>query len=108
MDYTERLRRLSLHDAGIAADPLGEVAGGPGQLDLKSVALVQLAALVAMGGTVASYGAHADAAVGAGATADEIVDVLVRVLPVVGIPRVVAAAPELASALGYDLDGDIR
>ena len=102
----ERLRRLAIHDAGVADDPLGEVVIGSGQLDLKSVALVRLAALVAVGGTAASYGAYADAAVGAGATADEIVDVLFVVLPALGSPRVVAAAPELALALGYDVEGE--
>ena len=43
-----------------------------------------LAALDAVGGAVPSYGAQADAAVDAGATAAEIVDVLVGVIPVVG------------------------
>ena len=40
----------------------------------------------------------------AGATAAEIVDVLVGVVPIVGLPCVVAAAPKLAMALGYDVD----
>ncbi len=40
----------------------------------------------------------------AGASAAEIVDVLVGVVPVVGLPSVVAAAPNLALALGYDTD----
>jgi hypothetical protein len=42
--------------------------------------------------------------VNAGATAAEIVDVLVAVVPVVGQPCVVEAAPKLARALGYDTD----
>jgi alkylhydroperoxidase/carboxymuconolactone decarboxylase family protein YurZ len=42
--------------------------------------------------------------VSAGATAAEIVDVLVGVVPVVGLPAVVSAAPNLAMALGYDVD----
>ena len=41
---------------------------------------------------------------GAGATAGEIVDVLVGIIPVVGLPLVVAAAPQVALALGYDID----
>ncbi len=40
----------------------------------------------------------------AGASAAEIVDVLIGVVPVVGLPSVVAAAPNLAMALGYDTD----
>jgi 4-carboxymuconolactone decarboxylase len=42
--------------------------------------------------------------VGAGATPTEIVDVLVGVVPIVGLPRVVAAAPKLALALGHDIN----
>jgi len=57
-----------------------------------------------VGGAVASYGAQADAAVAAGGTAAEIVDVLVAVTSVVGLPRSVAAAPKLAMALGYDIN----
>ncbi len=98
----ERLRRLAINDARIA-DDLGDGLGS-GELDPKTLALVRLAALVAIGGAVPSYGAQADEAVSAGATAAEIVDVLVGVLPIVGLPRVVAAAPKLALALGYDTD----
>ena len=103
MDYMERLRRLAINDARIADDH-DDGLGVVGELDPKTLALVRLAALVAVGGAVPSYGAQADAAVSAGATAAEIVDVLFGVLPIVGLPRVVAAAPKLALALGYDTD----
>jgi 4-carboxymuconolactone decarboxylase len=62
--------------------------------------------LVAVGGAVPSYGAQADAAVNAGATAAEIVHVLVGVVPIVGLPCAVTAAPKLALALGYDTDDE--
>jgi alkylhydroperoxidase/carboxymuconolactone decarboxylase family protein YurZ len=107
LDYIDLLRRLSLHDERVAAEALCAEPQlvGPGPiLDSKSLALVRLAALVAVGGAVPSYGAQADAAVDAGATAAEIVEVLVAVVPVVGLPCVVAAAPRLALALGHDLD----
>jgi 4-carboxymuconolactone decarboxylase len=103
VDYTERLRRLAINDARVADDADG-VGAGSGELDPKTLALVRLAALVAVGGADPSYGAHADAAVSTGATSAEIVDVLFAVVPVVGLPRVVAAAPKLAMALGYDTD----
>ena len=102
LDHIERLRRLAINDAHIADDHGDGL--GTGALDPKTLALVRLAALVAVGGAVPSYGALADAAVSAGATAAEIVDVLVSVLPIVGLPLVVAAAPKLALALGYDTD----
>lgn len=108
MDYTDLLRRLSLHDEAVAAEILcGSAVRSPGLepvLDPRTLALVRLAALVAVGGAVPSYGAQADAAIDAGATTAEIVDVLVGVIPVVGLPRGVAAAPRLALALGYDAD----
>ena len=104
MDYTERLRRLAINDARLADECDHGAAAEPAELDPKTLALVRLAALVAVGGAVPSYGEHADAAVSAGATANEIVGVLVGVVPIVGLPCVVAAAPKLAMALGYDTD----
>lgn len=110
MDYTDLLRRLSLHDERVmpeARDSPDCTSVSPGSgLDAKMLALVRLAALVTVGGSVASYGAHVDAAVDAGATAAEIVDVLLGVVPVIGLPRVVAAAPQLALALGHDVQDD--
>jgi alkylhydroperoxidase/carboxymuconolactone decarboxylase family protein YurZ len=102
VNYTDRLRSLGLNDARFAEGSVEPVESL--QLDLKTLELVRLAALVAVGGAVPSYGAQADSAVSAGASAAEIVDVLVGVIPVVGLPCVVAAAPKVALALGYDLD----
>lgn len=103
MEYTDLLRRLAIHDVQIAEDGLGHAGLSSPHLDPKAVALVRLGALIAVGGAEPSYGASADDAVSAGATADEIVDVLLGVLPVVGYPCVVAAAPKLALALGHDV-----
>lgn len=98
MDHVERLQRLTVND------PRLEEGRGlePDQLDPRSLALVRLAALVAVGGVEPTYGAEVDAAVGAGASAAEIVDVLCAVIPIVGLPNVVAAAPKLALALGLE------
>jgi 4-carboxymuconolactone decarboxylase len=43
------------------------------------------------------------AGLNAGATYDEIVGTLIAVMPIVGVARVVAAAPNLGLALGYDV-----
>jgi 4-carboxymuconolactone decarboxylase len=102
VDYTDRLHRLAINDARYMESIAGQAESGG--LNPKTLALVRLAALVAVGGAGPSYGEQADAAVAAGATAAEIVDVLVGVVPVVGMPSVVAAAPKLALALGYDID----
>jgi 4-carboxymuconolactone decarboxylase len=42
-------------------------------------------------------------ATAAGATEDEIADVLVAIAPVAGLGRIAAAAPDLTIALGYDV-----
>ena len=102
VNYKERLRRLALNDPSLLDEraPAGELRSV--ELEPKTLALVQLAALIAVGGAVPSYGELADAAVGSGVTAAEIVDVLAAVIPIVGLPCVVEAAPKLAMALGYD------
>ena len=104
MDYMEMLRRVTINDERLAGHRADGAELEVRHLDPKTLALVRLAALITIGGAVPSYGAQADVAVGAGATAAEIVDVLLAVIPVAGFPRVVAAAPKLALALGYDVD----
>ena len=98
------LRRLAINDEHFAEDVRFGVGPDSAKLDPKTLALVRIGALVAVGGAAPSYGAEADAAVSAGATAVEIVEVLLGVVSVVGRPCVVAAAPSLAMALGYDIN----
>lgn len=43
-----------------------------------------------------------------GATVEEIVGVLIAVAPTVGVARIVSAAPELALAVGYDIDSALE
>ena len=43
-------------------------------------------------------------ALAAGASEDEIADVLLAIAPVAGLGRIVAAAPDVAIALGYDIE----
>jgi 4-carboxymuconolactone decarboxylase len=103
VDYMEVLRLLALNDEHFLEKCSRGKGLAPVELDQKTLALVRLAALVAVGGAVPSYGAATDAAVSCGATTTEMVDVLVGVTSVVGLPSVVAAAPSLATALGYDI-----
>jgi alkylhydroperoxidase/carboxymuconolactone decarboxylase family protein YurZ len=107
LDYVDRLRRLAINDEQFAA-ACARGSDEPVELDPKTLALVRLAGLIAVGGATPSYGAHADAAVNAGATATEIVDVLVGIVPVVGPPRVVAEAPKLLMALGHEIDAALE
>ena len=108
MDHIEQLRRLAFNDEGFAEHCFRGADAASAELDQKTLALVRLAALVAVGGSGPSFGAHADAAVSAGATAAEIVDVVVGVVPTVGLPRAVAAAPKVGMALGYDINGALE
>lgn len=68
--------------------------------------LVRLGALVAVGAATASLRGTVELALGAGATEAEIVGVLVAVAPTVGLARVVATAPKLATAIGYETVGE--
>jgi len=102
LDYLEVLRLLTINDDNLGEDSVTRVASA--RLDRRTVALVRIAALVAVGGAVPSYGSEVDAAVSAGASAAEIVQVLLDIASVVGLPCVVAAAPNLALGLGYDIN----
>jgi alkylhydroperoxidase/carboxymuconolactone decarboxylase family protein YurZ len=74
-------------------------------LEPRAYAMVKIATLIAVGAPPASFMAQVAFALRVGVTAEEILGVLVAVAPQVGIPRVVAAAPELTGALGLTLDG---
>ncbi len=101
-NYTQRLRRLALNESSVLEEEF--LFTELGTLDPKILSLTRLAALVAIGGAEPSFGEQVSAAVTAGASADEIVDVLLGIASVVGLPRVVAAAPSLALALGFDVE----
>src|SRR4249919_3472069 len=106
----ERLRLLACNAAEFIRT---EIAGEPGRsadrvLDRKTRALVQLGALVALDAPQAAYGRSVPAALHEGATADELVCVLITVAPSVGIARLVAAAPKIAAAVGYDIDAALE
>jgi 4-carboxymuconolactone decarboxylase len=106
VEYREILRRLAINDEHLNEACAGGVESG--RVDPRTLALARIAALVAVGGAVPSFGAETDAAVSAGATAAEIVDMLLGLVSVVGLPSVVAAAPRLAMALGYDVDAALE
>jgi 4-carboxymuconolactone decarboxylase len=67
-------------------------------------ALVMLAALLGAGGSTTSLRWAVELAAGAGVEPDDIVEVLASVAAVLGSARVVAAAPRLALAIGYDIE----
>lgn len=63
-----------------------------------------LAALLAAGGSTTSLRWAVELAAQAGVHHDDVIEVLLTVAAVVGSARVVAAAPRLALAIGYDIE----
>ena len=72
-------------------------------LDPRSFALVKIAALMALDAPPASYLWQVGNALEVGVTPEDLIGVLLAVLPQIGGPRAVAAAPELMVALGLAL-----
>lgn len=77
-------------------------------LDPRAHALAQIAALVAADAAPPSYASAVRLAERAGVSASEIVGALIAAAPVIGIARTVSAAPEMALALGFDVDDVIE
>jgi 4-carboxymuconolactone decarboxylase len=76
-------------------------------LDERALALVKIAALIALDAPPASFAWEVGNAVDVGVTPEAILGVMRAVAPLVGAPRVVAAAPEIMLALGLSLaDGE--
>lgn len=73
-------------------------------LDPRTHALVRLAALVAIDAPPASFIWNVEIALESGVKPEEMIGVLVALAPTVGFARIVAAAPELALALGIDIE----
>jgi 4-carboxymuconolactone decarboxylase len=104
------LRRLSIRDDAYVDLLLTDRDAnlGASDLDAKTHALVRLGALVALDAAPPSYLEAIDVARRHEASDDEIVGALIAVLPSVGTTRVVAAAPKLALALGYDVGAGLE
>jgi alkylhydroperoxidase/carboxymuconolactone decarboxylase family protein YurZ len=98
----EWLRGAAVGDP-VMLEPGCGPAGGPiegSRLDSRADAMARLAALVAGGQPGTPYGEQVAAALDHGVTLNEIVGVLVALLPQVGAARVTAAAAAALEALG--------
>jgi 4-carboxymuconolactone decarboxylase len=108
--YKDTLRSLALHDERFVENVLGmgrDTVDASG-LAPKTHALLRLAASMAVDAAPSSYQSIVETAQARGATVDEIVGCLIAVAQTVGLARVVSAAPELALALGYDVDAALE
>lgn len=102
--YQETLRRLAIFDEDLVTAGFGLDLARTSVLDLKTAALLQPGVSVAIGSSAVCREWSAARALAAGATKDEIADVLLAIVPVAWLGRVVSAAPQVATALEYDID----
>ena len=103
--FQETLRRLAMIDEAFVEDKAGLGLGlaETSALDPRTAALLRLGVSVATGSPGVCLEWCAGRALAAGASEDEIADVLLAIAPVAGLGRVVCAAPDVATALGYDI-----
>ena len=103
--FQDTLRRLAMIDESFVQDSagLGLDLARITALDPKTAALLQVGACVAIGSSAVCLEWSTARALAAGATEDEIADVLLAIAPVTGLGRVVSAAPGVATALVYDI-----
>jgi 4-carboxymuconolactone decarboxylase len=108
--YQEILCRLAIIDDSFVEDKAGLGLGlaRSAVLDAKTAALVRVGALAAIGSPAVCLEWSAARALAAGATEDEITDVLLAIAPVAGLGRVVSAVPGVADAFGYDIEAALE
>ena len=108
--FQETLRKLAMIDEGFVKDEAGLALGSAATsaLDPKTASLLQVGASVTIGSSPVCLQWSVSRAIAAGATDDEIADVLLAIAPVTGLGRIAAAAPEVAIALGYDVSAALE
>jgi 4-carboxymuconolactone decarboxylase len=100
--HEEKLLRLSMNDTE-------RVLHAPCvALDAKTRAMLELAMLIAVNGPATAFETAAGVAMATGATEEELVEILISAAKTVGTAHVVAAAPKLALAIGYDVDAALE
>jgi 4-carboxymuconolactone decarboxylase len=109
-EFKLTLRKLALRDdryidALLSDDRASVSVSG---IDPRALALLRIAALIAIDAAPPSYMSAVEAGLDAGASYDEVVGTLIAVMPIVGVARVVSAAPNLGLALGYDVSAALE
>ena len=106
--FQETLRRLAIFDEEFVETGFGLDLDQISALDARTVALLQVAVSVAIGSSAVCLQWSVARAMAAGATKDQIADVLLAIVPVAGLGRIVSAAPEMATALEYDIEAALE
>ena len=105
IESEEILRRLTIGDGAWCQGLLAaELKGAPHTLDARSLALLRLGATMTAGNAGPVWQQRVSEALESGLSFEEIVEALTALAPTIGIDRAVAVTPELARALGYDID----
>lgn len=104
----EAFRRLTIGETSVLAVRMAGSGGPATRLDGRTDALLRLAALVAVGAQPSSYRSVVQDATRHGARLDDLLGVLMAVADTVGTARVVAAAPAIALAAGYDVEAALE
>ena len=105
----EILRRLTIGDPTTCQALMGTrpVPAVP-DLDPRSLALVRLGGSIAAGSALPVLRQRVADALAQGFAFDEVVAALVALAPTMGVERIVAIAPDVAMALGYDVDAALE
>ena len=105
VEYQETLRDLAVRDDELVRRALSSTKANrtASHLDDKTYAFVRLSAMISVAASIQSMRPIVEAAQEAGATPEQIVGTLLAVMPATGVPRIVAAAPAVGLALGYDV-----
>ena len=106
--FQETLRPVAIFDEGFVTPGSGLGLARMSALDPSIAALLQVGVSLAIGSSAVCLEWSAAGALAAGATRDEITDVLLAIAPVAGMGRVVSAAPGVAIALGYDIEAALE
>ena len=104
--FQEILRRLAIIDESFVESQAGLGLGSArlSALDPKTAAIAQLAALMAIGSSESCLQWSTGQALAAGASEEEIAEVLLAIAPVAGLGRVATAAVGIAAGLEYDIE----
>lgn len=102
-EHRELLRRLTLSDEVALTDVMaGRLPGSRILLEDRTRSLVRLAGLVALDAKTSSLQASIETALAAGASDEEVVEVVLVVAPIVGSSRISSVLPRLRRALQRD------
>jgi alkylhydroperoxidase/carboxymuconolactone decarboxylase family protein YurZ len=105
--FQETLRRLAIFDERLVEAGSGLGPAETPALDAKTTALLQVAVSLAIGSSAVCLQWSTARALAAGATQDEVADVLLAIAPMAGLGRVVSAAPDGGRAR-YDVEAALE